>query len=146
MPQIYDWDRRLYFPSEGRRAEDFFALKVRRLRPGLNPQTWVLKASTLPLDHRSRRKCAICVNNYSFLKYCYMLFRQSHLSCCAAYLHSGRADSICCKATDFNWQASCAAHDIIIKSVFVISVPRHRQQMHGCNTTQCRFSSLHFSQ
>ena len=48
------WDRRLYFPSEGRHAEDFFALKIRRLRPGLNPRTWVLKASTLPLDHRSR--------------------------------------------------------------------------------------------
>ena len=25
-----------------------------RLRPGLNPRTWVLKSSTLPLDHRSR--------------------------------------------------------------------------------------------
>ena len=48
------WDRRLYFPSEGRRAEDFFALKIRRLRPGLNRRTWVPKASTLPLDHRSR--------------------------------------------------------------------------------------------
>ena len=32
----------------------FFTLKIRRLRPGLNPRTWVLKASTLPLDHRSR--------------------------------------------------------------------------------------------
>ena len=32
----------------------FFALKIRRLRPGLNPRTWVLKASTLPIDHRSR--------------------------------------------------------------------------------------------
>ena len=32
----------------------FSPLKVRRLRPGLNPRTWVLKASTLPLDHRSR--------------------------------------------------------------------------------------------
>jgi len=30
------WDRRLYFSSEGRRAEDFFALKIRRLRPGAN--------------------------------------------------------------------------------------------------------------
>jgi len=30
-------------------------LKIRRLRPGLNPRTWVLKASTLPLDHRRRR-------------------------------------------------------------------------------------------
>ena len=27
MPQIMTWDRRLYFPSEGRRAEDFLALK-----------------------------------------------------------------------------------------------------------------------
>ena len=26
----------------------FFTLKIRRLRPGLNPRTWVLKASTLP--------------------------------------------------------------------------------------------------
>jgi hypothetical protein len=47
-------DRRLYFPSEGRRAEDFFAWKIRWLRPGLNLWTRVPKASTLPLDHRSR--------------------------------------------------------------------------------------------
>jgi hypothetical protein len=47
------WDRRLYFPSEGRRAKDFFALKIRRLQPGANPRTWVPKTSTLPLDHRS---------------------------------------------------------------------------------------------
>ena len=33
----------------------FSPLKIRRLRPGLNPRTWVLKASTLPLDHRSRQ-------------------------------------------------------------------------------------------
>jgi len=32
----------------------FFAPKIRRLWPGLKPQTWVLKASTLPLDHQSR--------------------------------------------------------------------------------------------
>ena len=35
-------------------AEDFFALKILRLRPGVNPRTWVPNASTLPLDHRSR--------------------------------------------------------------------------------------------
>jgi hypothetical protein len=29
-------------------------LKIRWLRLGLNPQTWVTKANTLPLDHRSR--------------------------------------------------------------------------------------------
>ena len=32
----------------------FFVLKIGRLRPGLNPRTWVLRASTLPLDHRGR--------------------------------------------------------------------------------------------
>jgi hypothetical protein len=47
-------DRQLYFPSEGWRAEYFFALKNRRLQPGVNPRTWFPKASTLPLDHRSR--------------------------------------------------------------------------------------------
>jgi hypothetical protein len=39
---------------EGRRAEDFFALKIRRLRPGANPRTWAPKASALPLDQRNR--------------------------------------------------------------------------------------------
>ena len=40
-------------PKEGA-LRIFFALKIRRLRPGLNLRTWVLKASMLPLDHRSR--------------------------------------------------------------------------------------------
>jgi len=48
------WGRRLYFPSEGRRVEDFFARKIRRLRPGLNPRTRVSRPARLPLDHRSR--------------------------------------------------------------------------------------------
>ena len=47
-----------YPPKEGM-LRIFFALQIRRLRPGLNPRTWVLKASTLPLDHRSRR-CRLC--------------------------------------------------------------------------------------
>jgi hypothetical protein len=33
----------------------FFALKIRRFRPGANPRIWVPKASTLPLDHRNRQ-------------------------------------------------------------------------------------------
>jgi len=41
------WDRRLNFPSEGRRAEDFFFRRIRRLRPGLNPPTRIPDASTL---------------------------------------------------------------------------------------------------
>ena len=56
MPLIYDIGPTALLPppSEGRRAKDFFAQKIRRLWTGLNPRTWVLKASTLPLDHRSR--------------------------------------------------------------------------------------------
>jgi hypothetical protein len=41
-------------PSERRRAEDFFFFLIRRLWRVVNPHTWVPKASTLPLDHRSR--------------------------------------------------------------------------------------------
>ena len=71
MPQIYDMGpTALLFPSEGRRAEDSFALKIRRFRPGLNPGTWVLKASTLPLDHRTYVKKELfplqCTDNPSF--------------------------------------------------------------------------------
>jgi len=41
-------------PKKGVLRIFFFALKIRRLRPGVNPRTWVPKASTLPLDYRSR--------------------------------------------------------------------------------------------
>ena len=47
MPQSWDMGQMLYFPSEGRHAEDFYARKIQRLRPGLNPQTWVPEASML---------------------------------------------------------------------------------------------------
>ena len=40
-------DRRLYFPSEGRRAKDFFARKIRR-------ELGYQRPARLPLDHRSR--------------------------------------------------------------------------------------------
>jgi hypothetical protein len=42
----------------------FLPLKIRRLRLGLNPRTWVPKASTLPLDHRSRFPVNIRLQNY----------------------------------------------------------------------------------
>jgi len=41
--------------------------KIRRLRPGANPRTWVPKASTLPLDHRSRWDRYTSRWNYSLL-------------------------------------------------------------------------------
>ena len=37
----------------------FSPRKIRRLGPGLNPRTWIPKASTLPLDHRSRFCCRV---------------------------------------------------------------------------------------
>ena len=46
----------------------FSPLKIRRLRPGLNPRTWVLKASTLPLDHRSRNYITHVKFNTSLLQ------------------------------------------------------------------------------
>jgi hypothetical protein len=57
MPQICDMGHDgFYFPSEEGVLRIFSPWKIRRLRPGLNPRTWVPKASTLPLDHRSRFK------------------------------------------------------------------------------------------
>ena len=47
------WDKRLYFPSEGRRAEYFFALKNSTGSARFKPANLVPKASTLRLDHRS---------------------------------------------------------------------------------------------
>ena len=51
-----------------RRAEDFYLpLKIRLLRPGLNPPTWVPKASTLPLDHRSRYNLIMSLKVFSLV-------------------------------------------------------------------------------
>ena len=67
--------------------EFFSPWKIRRFRPGLNPRTWVPKASTLPLDHRSRKialKCCIfsCFffisSKRTFLSYFFLL----HKHCC----------------------------------------------------------------
>jgi hypothetical protein len=47
-------------PNEGV-LRILFALKIRRIWPGVNPRTWVPKASTLTLDHQSRllRVCQV---------------------------------------------------------------------------------------
>ena len=47
-------------PKEGV-LKIFSSLKIQRLRSGLNPRTWVPKASTLPLDHRSRYRSIIYI-------------------------------------------------------------------------------------
>jgi len=63
MAQIYDMGTTALLPLRRKACWGFFSpLKIRRPRPGLNPRTWVLKASTLPLDHRSRTH----VSTYKF--------------------------------------------------------------------------------
>ena len=44
------WDRRLYFPSEGRRAEDFFALKNPTVSAGFEPANLGTKGLFSPLS------------------------------------------------------------------------------------------------
>jgi len=51
-------------PKEGL-LRIFLSLKIQLLRPGLNPRTWVLKASTLPLDYRSRYLRSTYKNTYT---------------------------------------------------------------------------------
>jgi len=47
MSQIYDMGPTALLPLQRKACMRIFSpLKIRRLRPGLNPQTWVLKAST----------------------------------------------------------------------------------------------------
>jgi hypothetical protein len=65
-------------PPKGRRVEDFLALKIRRLRPGSNPQPWFLKASTLPLDHRSR---FLYLRDVRFLNFIRGLLSTRNASC-----------------------------------------------------------------
>ena len=43
MPQICDMGQRLYFPSEGRRAEDFFVLKNPTASAGFEPANLGIK-------------------------------------------------------------------------------------------------------
>ena len=72
MPQIYDMGPTALLPLPKEVVLMIvFALKIRRLRPGLKPRTWVLKASTLPLDHRSRSFYLLLKN---FVQYDLLIF------------------------------------------------------------------------
>jgi hypothetical protein len=46
------WDRRLYFPSEGRHAEDFFALKNPMASAGFKSANLVIRGQHDTPDHR----------------------------------------------------------------------------------------------
>jgi len=75
------WDRRLYFPSEGRHAEDFFTQKIRQLWLGLNPRTWVPKASTLNPRPRKPLICTVSTVSKHFV-----WWNQLYKNRCVQYL------------------------------------------------------------
>jgi hypothetical protein len=69
------WDRRLYFPSEGRRAEDFFARKNPTASAGFEPPSAGTKGQHAtcrpPKPHQGGMKKAarkLCRLKYSILK------------------------------------------------------------------------------
>ena len=70
MPQICDMGTMALLPLRRKACWGFFSpLKIRQLRPGLNTRSWVLKASTLPLDHRSRLWCTVTHTSNSTARY-----------------------------------------------------------------------------
>ena len=54
MPQIYDMGPTVLHPLRRKPYWRFLRPKILRLQPGLNPRTWVLKASTRTLEHPRR--------------------------------------------------------------------------------------------
>ena len=84
MPQIYDMRPTALLPLRRKACWGFFRPeKSWRLRPRLNPRTWVPKASTLPLDHRSR----FILNVTCFLFYSLQLIntRSCNYSCTSSW-------------------------------------------------------------
>ena len=57
------WDKRFYFPSEGRRAENFFALKNPTASVGFEPANWGNKGQHAA--SRPPKPLRQSVNNYS---------------------------------------------------------------------------------
>jgi hypothetical protein len=67
------WDRRLYFLSDGRHAVDFFVRKIRRLRPGSNPRSWVQRIVGTDVlirdfDVRKRRALRLLLSRLSLVE------------------------------------------------------------------------------
>ena len=81
MSQVCDMGQTDLLPF--RSIENFFpSWKIRRLRSGLNQRTWVPKASTLPLDHRScwghitlTHEQARCRQHHTWWKVLYASYR-----------------------------------------------------------------------
>ena len=82
MPQIYDTGPTALLPFLRKACWGFFRPeKSWRLWPGLNPRTWVLKGSTLPLDHRSRWYIYVLVHNADQYRHCNINWDRQHEDC-----------------------------------------------------------------
>ena len=74
------WDQRLYFPSEGRRAEDFFALNNPKASAGFEPANLGTKgqhAAPRP-PYYTKKRCyflSLSVQKRRFIKYIKMTSR-----------------------------------------------------------------------
>jgi hypothetical protein len=105
------WDRRLYFPSEGRHIVDFFTRKIRRLRPGLNPRSWVPEASMLttrPLNlliYAVSTSCDLLPKIWFFVKLCHCTavceFQNAVLGPFCSFLVGVIADQACILSYEF---------------------------------------------
>ena len=71
------WDTLFYFHSEGRHTEDFpDSRKIQRLRPGLNPRTWVPVASMLT----TRPPKPSCLGIFYHLKFQHLKKQQNEVN------------------------------------------------------------------
>jgi hypothetical protein len=102
MPQIYAMGPTALLPLRRKPRWGLFRPeKSWRLRPGLNPRTWVLKGSKLPLDHRSRFWDVTSLSNGKQIP----MFRIG-VSPLSSALSSSRKDS------SKRWQIFSSGHDL----------------------------------
>ena len=78
MPQIYDMGQTALLPFRRKACWGFFRPKNPTASAGFELQTWVLKASTLPLDHRSRYHW-LYINKKNIIP-CYSLYHAVNTS------------------------------------------------------------------
>ena len=174
MLQIYDMGLTAFLPLRRKACWGFFfALNVRRLWPGLNPRTWVLKASTLPLDHRSRSFWFIDIS-ISFLKFLQLQHRADSLeNDCAYQVFIGvfgdkthKAFSIlcvnCCINFNERWAQTCTKNTKKIQdtplpfaptvfhftswkvcTVVTSCIPRETANQSAINLSVCMFARIH---
>ena len=69
------WDRRLYFPSEGRHAEDFFALKNMTASAGFEPANLGTKGQHA--TPRPPKPVGISLFIYAFVIYAHFFREQN---------------------------------------------------------------------